>query len=235
MPELLQELGALTRSLLGRMRIDLLGDDDDCESGEGETAGPTKKWLAHPKTLRLTTRPRMPLQPDGTRVRSFKRISHSSPLPTFVFHLTDSIDQLADRLVRDHILPMFRKLHPEKSGWNLSLVNLAVTNMAETAGNSKTANGRDIGGMFRRQDEVLKDFRVTDTIDLEESNKTDVGTKEVPEAEDEDQDNGWDDEETEGLVCCGECGMRLPGFATAAHARFHSTELDSYTETSGHT
>lgn len=104
----------------------------------------------------------MPLQPDGTRVRSFKRISHSAPLPNFVFGLNESVDALAEKLVKETLMNMFRKLHPEKAGWNLSLVNLAVTNMAETAGNSKTANGRDIGGMFKRQDEVLKDFRVTE-------------------------------------------------------------------------
>ncbi|CAK1356254.1 unnamed protein product [Cercospora beticola] len=175
MPELLKELDALARSLLNRMRIDLLASDDDFDdnkSGQAEedvenvsakpisTAG--KKWLAHPKTLRLTTRPRMPLQGDGTRIRSFKRISHSAPLPNFVFNLNESVDALAEKLVKETLISMFRKLHPEKAGWNLSLVNLAVTNMAETAGDSKTANGRDIGGMFKRQDEVLKDFRVTD-------------------------------------------------------------------------
>ncbi|PPJ56332.1 hypothetical protein CBER1_00687 [Cercospora berteroae] len=174
MPELLKELDALARSLLNRMRIDLLASDDDFDDTEKGDEGETdqqpakpiatvgRKWLAHPKTLRLTTRPRMPLQSDGTRVRSFKRISHSAPLPNFVFNLNDSVDALAEKLVKETLISMFRKLHPEKAGWNLSLVNLAVTNMAETAGNSKTANGRDIGGMFKRQDEVLKDFRVTD-------------------------------------------------------------------------
>ncbi|GIZ40762.1 hypothetical protein CKM354_000408900 [Cercospora kikuchii] len=174
MPELLKELDALARSLLNRMRIDLLASDDDFDDTEKDEERITdqqpakpisttgKRWLAHPKTLRLTTRPRMPLQPDGTRVRSFKRISHSAPLPNFVFGLNESVDALAEKLVKETLMNMFRKLHPEKAGWNLSLVNLAVTNMAETAGNSKTANGRDIGGMFKRQDEVLKDFRVTE-------------------------------------------------------------------------
>ena len=236
MPELLKELDALAHSLLSRMRIDLLADDDEFDLGEQVDAkeretspsakpkpAPTKKWLAHPKTLRLTTRPRMPLQPDGTRIRSFKRISHSAPLPNFVFSLSDSVDHLAAKLVRENIVQMFRKLHPEKSGWNLSLVNLAVTNMAETAGNSKTANGRDIGGMFRRQDEVLKDFRVIDTDEHEESSNSDAGRRDVQEADVEDDEGGWDDEEeTEGMeVFCGECGARLPPFAMSAHKRFH--------------
>lgn len=257
MPELLKELDALARSLLSRMRIDLLVDDDEFDLGgqvdakERETSpsakpkpAPTKKWLAHPKTLRLTTRPRMPLQPDGTRIRSFKRISHSAPLPNFVFSLSDSVAHLAAKLVRENIVQMFRKLHPEKSGWNLSLVNLAVTNMAETAGNSKTANGRDIGGMFRRQDEVLKDFRVTDTdgregssnldadkrdvqeveAEHEESSSLDAGKRDVQEADVEDEESDWDDgEDTEDMnVLCGECGARLPPFAMTAHQRFHT-------------
>lgn len=237
MPELLKELDALARSLLSRMRIDLLADNDEFDLGEQVDAkeretsssakpkqAPIKKWLAHPKTLRLTTRPRMPLQADGTRVRSFKRISHSAPLPNFVFSLSDSVDHLAAKLVRENIVQMFRKLHPEKSGWNLSLVNLAVTNMAETAGNSKTANGRDIGGMFRRQDEVLKDFRVTETDENEESSILDAGKRDAQEADVEDEESGWDDgEETEGMeVLCGECGARLPPFAMSAHKRFHT-------------
>lgn len=174
MPELLKELTTLARSLLNRMRIDLLGDEDDFEPAkpEADESAPIapqsknpaqgKKWLALPKTLRLTTRPRNPLNPDGTRTRTFKRISHSAPLPNFVFVLSESVDSLAEKLVRESLVPMFRKLHPEKAGWNLSLVNLAVTNMAETAGESKTASGRDIGTMFKRQEDVLKDFRVTE-------------------------------------------------------------------------
>lgn len=174
MPEVLTELKNLARSLLTRMRIDLLGDDDDIEPAEPEPLTsdrpaetdkltPTgKKWLAHPKTLRLTTRPRLPLNPDGTRTRTFKRISHSAPLPNFVFSLFDSIEALAEKLVREALVTMFRKLHPEKAGWNLSLVNLAVTNMAETASESRTANGRDISTMFKRQEDVLKEFRVTE-------------------------------------------------------------------------
>lgn len=172
MPEVLRELNTLTRSLICRMRIDLLGDEEPFQDESDDTSAlpAAKKWLAHPKTLRLTTRPRQPLQPDGTRQRSFKRISHSAPLPNVIFNLSESIDAQAERLVSSTIVNMFRKLHPEKSGWNLSLVNLAVTNMAETAGDSKTANGRDIGNMFRRQEDVLKDFRV-----IEESPISDVG------------------------------------------------------------
>jgi DNA polymerase iota len=128
--------------------------------------------------------------------------------------------------VKETLIGMFRKLHPEKAGWNLSLVNLAVTNMAETAGNSKTANGRDIGNMFKRQEDVLKDFRVTEDAEAAEDIVWEAGAewtkhekeeKEEPETND-DWDNG--EEEEDGEVC-EDCGMRLPSFAMVAHRRFH--------------
>ncbi|KAF2169800.1 hypothetical protein M409DRAFT_20215 [Zasmidium cellare ATCC 36951] len=267
MPEIIKELTILAKSLLTRMRIDLLGSEDDFEATNEDSdlehsavpAKPAttigKKWLAHPKTLRLTTRPRQPLQPDGTRVRSFKRISHSAPLPNFVFSLNETIERLADKLVSEALISMFRKLHPEKAGWNLSLVNLAVTNMAEAAGESKTANGRDISNMFRKQEDVLKDFRVTDdsppplvgkqkvdagglsTVQLngssfpeaEKQHEVLPAQRNVEEAEnvmfdaDEDEDTGWDDGDGDDEMdeCCGECGLRMPGFAMVAHRRFH--------------
>ncbi|KAK5110200.1 hypothetical protein LTR62_006196 [Meristemomyces frigidus] len=235
MPELLRELTTLAKSLLARMRIDLLVDEDrapatdDLENGaqHGNEKTVSKRWLAHPKTLRLTTRPRQPLQADGTRIRSFKRISHSAPLPTFVFALNENVETLADQLVTSALTTMFRKLHPEKSGWNLSLVNLGVTNMAETAGESRTASGRHIGHMFRRQDDVLKDFRVTATEEDDKATGEETGSEgefvkhdswqdDEIEAEDEEEHIGED-----GLESCPDCSMRLPSFALVAHRRFH--------------
>jgi DNA polymerase iota len=238
-PELIKELRTLAQSLLKRMRIDLLGDEDGFEEKSDADAYaaavmsksiPTdgKKWLAHPKTLRLTTRPRQALLPDGTRPRSFKRISHSAPLPTFVFLLNESIETLADKLVKESLINMFRKLHPEKSGWNLSLVNLAVTNMAETAGNSKTANGRDIGNMFRRQEDVLRDFRVVDhegtatPVEIADDELIANVEMQVSDGEEDANCDEWDHGEDEDGEACGLCGVRLPGFAMVAHRRFHS-------------
>jgi len=120
------------------------------------------RWLAHPRTLRLSTRPRRPPNPDGSRARSFNRISRSCPLPNLVFHLNESVEALAEKLVHETLIPSFRKLHPEKSGWNLSLVNIAVTNMAEAAAESKDSKGRDIGKMFKTQESVLREWRVED-------------------------------------------------------------------------
>lgn len=245
MPELVKELHKLARSLIKRMHIDLLGDDDDFSfgdkqdsedigeesNGSPELAG--KKWLAHPKTLRLTTRPRLPLRQDGTRERTMKRISHSCPLPNFVFGLNDSVEVLTEKLVSETLINMFRKLHTEKSGWNLSLVNLAVTNMAESAGESKTASGRDIGNMFKRQDDVLKDFKVLETspqpfLDAFEA-AGDPGAAQISKVDDtsmleDNESDGWNDEEDIGETTdfCYVCGSHIPSFAMIAHSRFHS-------------
>lgn len=229
--EVLKELNMLSKSLLGRMRIDLLGDAEDFASGEQEDAPfehtnvPAKKWLAHPRTIRLSTRPKPPVGPDGIRPRTFKRLSHSGPLPHFVFNLDDPIEVLAEKLVNEVLVPMFRRLHPEKHGWNLSLVNVAVTNMAETAGESKTANGRDIGYMFKRQDDVLKDYRIVedDVSDHDDSSgQADeaTGQKPAPASLPEEDDESMSHDGEDGPRC-KTCGLHVPGFAMEAHERFH--------------
>jgi len=188
------------------------------------------KWLAHPKTIRLSTRPRLPLNPDGTRSRSFKRISHSAPLPNYVLSLTDSIDVLAERLVHDTLIGMFRKLHPEKAGWNLSLVNLAVTNMAEAGGESKTASGRDISSMFRRQESVHKEFtayadvQLTTQAELARRNSVEESSHPLVGSTIEVEDNSWVEEEDDDNERCGFCGMSVPLFAMQAHMRFHEVD-----------
>ena len=243
--EILKELNMLACSLIKRMRIDLLGDEEDFvedkhESEDSIEEEPNstlvgKKWLAHPRTLRLTTRPRLPLRQDGTRERTMKRISHSCPLPNYIFSLSDSIDAVAEKLVHETLVGMFRKLHPEKAGWDLSLVNIAVTNMAEAAGQSKTANGRDIGNMFKRQDDVLKDFRVIDDHSPEpaagmDDFKTDirddaVGSDDGPLFADDDEESGQsgqDEDFGQETERCSTCGMHIPVFAMVAHSRFHT-------------
>jgi DNA polymerase iota len=244
-PEVLKELKILANSLIARMRMDLLIDADSLhdtpldpmyESEQGvapKEPQPQRRWLAHPKTVRLSTRPRQPLQPDGTRVRSFKRISHSTSLPMFVFNTHESVEVLADKLIKDVLITMFRKLHPGNGGWNLSLVNLAVTNMVETAGDGRTSVGRDIGNMFRRQEDILKDFRVVEEEEAPAAlplaggqsghDKAADATNIISDGEDED---AWDeaDGENDADETCASCGMRMPSFAMLAHLRFHSTD-----------
>ena len=154
MAEVRKELVLLAKSLIRRMHVDLLEDDDD------DPKGKKQKWLAHPKTLRLSTRPRPPPN-SGVSTYSSKRITRSAPLPGFVFNLKDSIDAIAEKLTSETLIPMFRRLHDTK-GWNLSLMNVCVTNMTETAGDEKAGRGRDIGRMFKYQEENVKRWKVED-------------------------------------------------------------------------
>jgi DNA polymerase iota len=161
--EVAKELSMLATSLLTRMHSDLLKNEED-ESGEQDkTILPSKhkRWLAHPRTIRLSTRPRPPQNPDGSRNRSFARISKSAPMPSFVFNLNANIENIVERLLNEALMPLFRRLHPERSGWNLSLVNIAATNMADAA-SEKGGVGRDISKMFRQQDDVLKQWRINE-------------------------------------------------------------------------
>ncbi|KAH6619024.1 hypothetical protein C7974DRAFT_416350 [Boeremia exigua] len=154
-----KQLRILAISLLKRMRTDLVGTDQ--EPAEDPTAievASAPRWLAHPKTIRISTRPR---PSDGNRSRTFTRISKSGPMPNFVFKLDTDVETLAERMVHETLIPLFRQLHPEKKGWNLSLVNLGAANIVEGA-SEKGGAGRDIGKMFKRQNSTLSPFRVRD-------------------------------------------------------------------------
>ncbi|KAI9795246.1 MAG: hypothetical protein M1835_006142 [Candelina submexicana] len=261
MDEVRKELGLLARSLVKRMHMDLLTyDEDDVEDSSQEqvlhgdqhqpTQQPRKKWLAQPRTLRLTTRPRPPVNANGARSRTFNRISRSGPMPNFVLNLDENADSLADKLVTEALVPLFRKLHPEKSGWNLSLVNVAATNMAETAGEGREGAGRDIGRMFKRQETVLKEWRVEDVdippliehddgIDRHVEDEGEVscemtlernGTEDAIEPSQESyvdvEDGEWDgDGDLPGAgITCSVCDALMPEWAMTAHRRFHSLE-----------
>ncbi|CAD6580280.1 MAG: hypothetical protein ASARMPREDX12_009515 [Alectoria sarmentosa] len=257
-----KELKMLSESLIKRMRLDLTSLVDDEDMGitlEGEEedlaldtkAASSRRWIAHPKTLRLSTRPRPLLNPDGTRSRNFTRISKSSSMPSFVLSLAQDITVLAEKLVEEALLPLFRKLHPGKSGWNLSLVNLCATNMSMAASEGKAGAGRDIGRMFRRQEDALKGWKIAD-VDVapsdDESEDRHIEQDDVDQIErgnsshyypdhpglgsqgalPSDQgssfgDEAWDSEceENEGARCQA-CGAMMPSFAMVAHERFHS-------------
>lgn len=252
----------LSESLIRRMRLDLISliDDKDMHiSFEGkEDLAPntrtngSRRWIAHPKTLRLSTRPRPPRNPDGTCSRNFTRISKSSSMPSFVLSTSQDITFLAEKLVEETLLPLFRKLHPEKSGWNLSLVNLCATNMSMTASEGKAGAGRDIGRMLRRQEDTLKDRKIAD-VDVapsdDEVNNRQIEQDDVCQIQRENSshyppdhvgfvseeafastqesfigDEAWDSE-GEGNDLgdrCPICGATMPSFAMIAHERFHS-------------
>ena len=230
------------------MRTDLLydHDDDDEIKVKAIQAGDelrSRRWAGRPDTLRLTTRPKPPIGPDGSRVRSFKRISRAAPLPTFVFNLEDSPSAIAERLVTEALLPLFRKLHPERQGWNVSLVNVAVTNISETTADTKTSRGRDIERMFRRQYDVLDGFRVKeeDALDDIKPGVDNISDDQITErfvdvrpshvdqvGGSKDASTVWEiaseDEpaEEEATYYCTICASHVPDFARPAHDRYHS-------------
>ncbi|KAI1111402.1 hypothetical protein F5Y14DRAFT_454050 [Nemania sp. NC0429] len=197
--EVVRELQALATSLIRRMRVDLTEPDLDAPPPSSNTP----RWLAYPKTLRLSTRtkPKQSAPPSGAgatatgvQVPSFNRSSRSAPLPSFVFQLppqpastttatststsvsspspsTPSLltcEDLASRLVTDSLLPLFRRLHPERGGWGLALLNVCVTNMVPVAAAGADSGAgagaaRDIGRMFRTQEDKLREWTVYDT------------------------------------------------------------------------
>ncbi|KIX06319.1 uncharacterized protein Z518_04294 [Rhinocladiella mackenziei CBS 650.93] len=220
--EVKKQLHLLGERLIRRMHMDLL--EDVTESFDTEAATRRRRWIAHPRTLRLSTKPRPLRSPDGIRARAFHRISRSAPMPNFVFSLTETPSLLANRLVEEALVPMFRKLH-EKAGWNLSLINVAATNMAEAAAENKDSEGRDIGRMFRRQDEVLKDFKITVEPDsLEEALSLGLPTTAKTKSNADFQDGGeWDSDDSGSPEAerCDICLKIIPSFALAAHRRYH--------------
>jgi DNA polymerase iota len=254
--EVIKELGTLAKSLLRRMHTDLLESEEDEESNRTLAVGhhspentdhnpqPKKRWSAYPKTLRLSSRPRPPRNADGTRTRSSNRISRSTTMPNFVFSLTESVDNMADRLVAETLLPLFRKLHPEKSGWDLSLLNIAATNMADAANDSKGGAGRDISKMFKRQDTMRKEWSFEDEVapatDMRENRISDDGnetwqpsdrrhrgSEDIPSISQEhgfEETAEWEEDEEDAaddIFECERCGAIMPVFASAAHDRWH--------------
>lgn len=217
---LMRELRTLTSSLVRRMHVDLL--DEDLASEEPNA----RRWLAYPKTLRLSTRTRS--KPATESQHSFSRNSRSQPLPNFVFSFKDSPDSIVERLINEAILPQFRRLHNERQGWNLALINICVTNMVLTGSEDGTGGGRDISSMFKTQDARFKEFTVYDAAmagmspeanqdadnhELKDISASPDDTEEVAE---------WEEDEEKNPDKCPECGCAVPVFALAAHERFHA-------------
>lgn len=258
MDDVKKELVSLMESLVRRMRLDLMSsidDADDVEPADEEGLARPRtamsfEWIAHPKTLRLTTRPRLPLNPDGTRERNFARISKSCNMPSIIYGKSQTVEFLAEKITQEALIPLFHKLHPEKCGWNLSLINICATNMALVATDHKDGPGRDIGRMFKTQESRLKEWQVED-VDIAPSdgdsesgrilesgnNNTVKRLKESVEGPKTDCVNGsldrfpyergddwWDSDENESEKgeICRDCGALMPAFAMKAHERFHN-------------
>ena len=225
--EVKRALVVLSRSLIRRMRTDLL------DKKEGDTLQP--RWLAHPRTLRLSTRSRTAPEADGVRTYHTNRVSRSAPLPGWIFHLDESLDALAERVVQEHLLVMLRRLHPVQSGLDLSLLNVAVTNMVESAGDQRHSSGRDIGQMFQQQKMAPLDWTVQELDPRELGNTATADDRETildREIEGASEigsqcqcDGEWEEEEEDGSMMsveCAQCGVAVPVFAHLAHDRYHA-------------
>lgn len=210
-----KKLHILATSLVRRMRTDLVEDGDD---GTG-------RWLARPRTLRLSTRHRSPRNADGSREYSYAngRISRSAPAPTFLFNLGEGVEAIAEKLVEESLVSMFRKLHPEKSFGELSLMNIAVTNMVESAGDQKQSSGRDIGQMFKNQESSLKKPEETYS-DPQPSQKSPTSWEVNTPLDEATWEESEDEEEDESPLVhtCDICGAHIPAFALPAHALYHA-------------
>ncbi|RYP57489.1 hypothetical protein DL769_009438 [Monosporascus sp. CRB-8-3] len=177
LPEALRELSVLATSLVRRMRADLTTAAEELTdpSSAGSAGLPLgtqqkRRWLAYPKTLRLSTcaHPGKSGSVSSTSNPSFSRISRSQPLPSFALDLGRPCAEVAERLVREALLPLFRRLHVGRAaGWNLALLNVCVANMVPVAGDGSSgsgggAGGRDISRMFRTQGERLREWSAWD-------------------------------------------------------------------------
>ena len=227
LPEVIEQIHILAHSLLKRMHVDLVAVEEEEEYGDAVSR---KRWIAHPKTLRLTTNAhRTPFSspsssrnnanPGGETQRPHwaGRTSRSQPLPSFVLGLdhhhrdgsSSSSERIVERLVREYLVPMFRQLNPAKSGWGITLINVCVAGIVLSGNEGGKGEGRDIGRMFRMQDEVLKGWRVED-----EKGEETVGGKANVEGDGEewnggegwidDDDDDDDDSSGGGGYCCAE-------------------------------
>lgn len=211
MPQVTEELHKLSCSLVRRLRVDLLIVDDKADQPGA------LRWLARPKTLRLSIR-EWP-QSGSLYSQSFSRTSRSGSLPSFVFEPEADIEQIAERLVSEALLPLFRRLQGESDHkWNLQLINICAANMVPGAADGKSSVGRDIAHMLRKQDEVLAPWRVIPDADPIASRSDGSGESDF---EDADASEGWD---TADQTTCPQCGHLTPRFALPAHVRYHEME-----------
>lgn len=240
--EIERELLKLAASLLRRVYIDLTEIEETVDGAQPSVNGlQRRRWLARPRTLRLATRPKTSLS-DG-KPYNWARASRSLPLPTFFFQDIDDAT-IVRRLVTETLLPMFHKLNPDKSeGWNIGMINICAANMTLTATEDTAGSGRDISQMFRRQDDVLREFRVYDRSDevplqvvMEADQQRDGNseTEDMKSAPSDDHMEAYHDEISDaeiepwngqdGSQACTRCGHYLPSFAVTAHQRYHDLE-----------
>ncbi|KAG5958709.1 hypothetical protein E4U57_001133 [Claviceps arundinis] len=210
-PQITEELNKLSCSLIRRLRVDLLSVDQHSDLPRAQ------KWIARPRTLRLSIRSR-PTHQGISSSQNIRRVSRSGLLPSFVFDTHGDIDALAQKLVAESLFPLLRQLRGDKgSRWNVQLINICAANMVAGASDDRDGAGRDISAMFKGQEEVLRPFRAHLIPEDEKSEPMESSS-----ADESEQNADWDDEVHHST--CTECGHYMPLFAMAAHRRFHEVE-----------
>ncbi|KAK0747629.1 hypothetical protein B0T21DRAFT_379637 [Apiosordaria backusii] len=234
LPQIRASLVQITGSLLRRMHVDLLDDSPSpspvttpSATSPPPTTVPTQKsgggggrrWMAQPKTLRLTTRPYFPPSEWDKVEYNTGRASKSVPLPRFIFDLKEDSEEIVERLVEGTLLPLFHTLNPDPKKWRVGLLNVCVTNMS--GGGHEGGGGSDIVAAFQRQKEVgeIRAIAFADDQLLGDDDDDGDGSSEEPAewVEDEDEQDG---------VRCQLCGCAIPVFAVEAHGRWHELEED---------
>ncbi|KAJ3496806.1 hypothetical protein NLG97_g2380 [Lecanicillium saksenae] len=217
--QITEELFKLSCSLVRRMRIDLVSPNVNADEPLAQ------RWIARPRTLRLSIRS-WP-KPGSGQERSFNRVSRSAPLPSFIFDLKADIEEIAERLISEALLPLLRRLSAEKGsgGWNLQLINICVANMVAGAAEDKHGAGRDIANMFKKQDEVLRPWKVTEQQPQDDGLRGEPQQQQQARGSDmEDEFDGLDADASWGGATgdlCNICGLPIPTFAASAHFRYH--------------
>ncbi|KAF8466243.1 hypothetical protein BDZ91DRAFT_763353 [Kalaharituber pfeilii] len=240
--EIEKVLLGLVGKLVGRMLKDLVDGDEDGSGGSG------RRWIAYPRTFRLSIRPRDAMVQWGAR------ISRSTALPRYVFSIGSakgmSMQTVVERLVREVAVPLLRRTCVGLGGEGgvvLQLVNVAVVNM----GDGEVGPMGDVREMLRggkkrrREEEEEEEEEVkgeSSTIfggDWDRGSGNEMWSRSDGSDDDDDRDedlsgdSGDGDEDMQMTmggslggdgVDCPRCGAWVMMFAVEAHARFHEME-----------
>ncbi|RPA86240.1 DNA/RNA polymerase [Ascobolus immersus RN42] len=195
----MEVLDRLHSKMLSRMSSELV-EDPEAAGGVGK-----KRWIAVPKTYRLSIR---------TRKHGFgNRVSRSMPLPSWVLSgvINGDNEGTVGRLSREmgwNLMKRALKEEGEERGWDLQLVNVGVAGIEGAEGGRRTI-GEFFGGKGKQT--VREEVAEVEEMD---------GEWEL--WEEECYVDGEEDEDVWGV--CSVCGGRMLRFTLEAHARFHALE-----------
>ena len=114
---------------------------------EGDLRSADGKWALYPSSVRLTVRHRQ-LVVSGI-AHKHRRVSKTARCPVEVFDSSSEPEQRARLLVRRSLMPLFDQLVERQASWDLSLLNIAVTDLTSVKPAMSIAN---FLGTKRRRD-----------------------------------------------------------------------------------